>query len=696
MGKLVFDCGCEFPILYTPDDFVITEDEYRKSPIKGVKVDIYNLPHNCPRTWNLFSEGHTKGVFQLEAQLGRMWSRRLKPDSIEELAALVAVLRPGSLRAFAGNPPKSMTQRYVDRKHKLEDVEYIHPALEDVLESTYGCLLYQEEAMQLASKLAGFTLQQADVLRKCLAKGSLVYTDEGPILIEDLCHRNVRILTVDATQTDTLDSPLVYKKLKKVWYTGQQHTYTLVCSTGHRVSVTSRHKIKTEKGWKELRDIRAGDHVICAYALTKAFTKQYRWAKVVDIIDNGVCDTYDYEVDDPDIHYGFVNGILVHNSIGKKKADMMAKVKVEFIEGCKKQAVVSEEQAEEIFGWIVESQKYQFNKSHSVAYSEGAYWTAYMKAHFPIQFYCSFLYGARWKPDPSEEVYELVNDAKLHDIDVAVPQFTDQKVIPYIKNNVIYFGLGDIKQVGDASLKKLQEICRDKPLSKWSWLDYLVECGNGISSLVTQALISCGALDCFGQSRTSMLYELEIWKELTKKECEWVSQRSFPSLLHALEQCGVSKKDGGGCHGAKRVEKVKQLTQLLSNPPHELDDTADFIAWSEEKFLGIPLTCNKVDGCKDAVRANCTCKDVVKGYTGYTVLAAEIKRVNEIKTKKGKTPGRKMAFLGIADHSCALDDVVAFPDTWKEYQHLLYEDNTVLIQGEQKKQSFIINKVWQI
>jgi len=204
-----------------------------------------------------------------------------------------------------------------------------------------------------------------------------------------------------------------------------------------------------------------------------------------------------------------------------------------------------------------------------------------------------------------------------------------------------------------------------------------------------------------------MMYEYEVWSQLTSKEQEWCKQTILEphlfdgvnpeNLTQLLCRCAKLKKEGGGCSNKNRVEKVASLLSLLENPPHSLRDTADFIAWSEERYLGAPLTCHKVDSCECAIEANATCKDVVLGRGGYTVLAVEVKRVNEIKTTKGKTPGRKMAFLSIVDGSCALDDVVVFPDSYQKFAALLYDGNTVLVQGERTKQgSFAVNNVVQI
>ena len=126
------------------------------------------IDYSDKKTWSLFAEGKTKGIFQLESGLGRAWSKKLAPNNIEELSALIAIIRPGTLKAYIDG--KSMTQIYVDRKHGREDVVYLHPALEDILKPTYGVLVYQEQSMRIAQKIAGFDLKEADVLRKAIGK----------------------------------------------------------------------------------------------------------------------------------------------------------------------------------------------------------------------------------------------------------------------------------------------------------------------------------------------------------------------------------------------------------------------------------------------------------------------------------------------------------------------------------------------
>jgi len=127
-------------------------------------------------TWDLISSGRTKGVFQLESKLGSSWAKRVKPRNIEELADLISIIRPGTLEAMLDG--KSMTNHYVDRKWKIDEVKYIDNALEPLLANTYGIIVYQEQAMKIATALAGFSPEEADSLRKAMGKKDAALMNE--------------------------------------------------------------------------------------------------------------------------------------------------------------------------------------------------------------------------------------------------------------------------------------------------------------------------------------------------------------------------------------------------------------------------------------------------------------------------------------------------------------------------------------
>lgn len=519
------------------------------------------IDYKCEKTWELFHEGRTKGVFQLESNLGKSWSKKLKPSNMEELSALIALIRPGCLKAISDG--KSMTQRYIDRKNGLEEVEYLDESLEEVLKPTYGVLVYQEQSMRIAQKLAGFNLREADVLRK---------------------------------------------------------------------------------------------------------------------------------------------------AIGKKKADLMAEVKKDFIRGCKKIGLVSEEVAEEVFSWIEKSSRYSFNKSHAVAYGMCSYWSAYHKVHNTEEFFLSYLYHANEKQDTHEEVYELVSDAKLFDLEVKTPNITNFSSKFSMTKGKIYFGVKDIKSLtgktGDKVVTAIEELKKEfnKSAKSFSWLEILIFFSPKINSTAFKALASVGFFRGFKDkiTRNRALYEYEIFRGLTKAETTWVTENyktnKWKTLVDCLRDLAPTKKEGGGTSKLERSQYVANEVYFLENPPYDLSDEPSWLVDQEVKFLGCPVSMAKIEAA-DTSGANTTCKEILDGKKGKNLLVAgNIKRVSDYRISKGKSKGKYMSFLTIEDETCSLDSVIVFPDCRDKYQYFLYEGNNLLFSGAVSKQddSFVVNNIFEI
>ena len=131
--------------------------------IGSESLDIDNLKLDDEKTFKLFAEGKMTGVFQLESRVAQSTSRNLKPKRFEDIVALVALIRPGPLGA-------GMHNEFADRANNRKEIEYLHNDLESILNETYGVILYQEQVMQIAEKIAGFNLQEADNLRVAMGK----------------------------------------------------------------------------------------------------------------------------------------------------------------------------------------------------------------------------------------------------------------------------------------------------------------------------------------------------------------------------------------------------------------------------------------------------------------------------------------------------------------------------------------------
>nr|VFK78788.1 MAG: DNA polymerase III, alpha subunit [Candidatus Kentron sp. SD] len=156
-------------------------DEAGKPPI-----DISSIPLDDPRTFELIQRGDTSAVFQLESRGMRDLIRRLQPDCFEDIIALVALFRPGPLQS-------GMVDDFIERKHGRAQATYLHPDLESTLKPTYGVILYQEQVMNIARVLAGYTLGGADLLRRAMGKKKPAeMAKQRGIFIEGAKARDVR------------------------------------------------------------------------------------------------------------------------------------------------------------------------------------------------------------------------------------------------------------------------------------------------------------------------------------------------------------------------------------------------------------------------------------------------------------------------------------------------------------------------
>lgn len=131
---------------------------------QNIEIDIDKIPKDDKLTYELFSNGQTTGVFQFESAPMKEHLKNLKPTSIKDLAAMNALYRPG---------PMDHIVDFIDRKHGRKPIKYIHPLLEESLSETYGVIVYQEQVIQIANKVAGMSLAEADLLRRAMGKKDL-------------------------------------------------------------------------------------------------------------------------------------------------------------------------------------------------------------------------------------------------------------------------------------------------------------------------------------------------------------------------------------------------------------------------------------------------------------------------------------------------------------------------------------------
>lgn len=531
--KFEYPCGCSFSL---------TDKQGNYSINFNPKIEDINL--ECPKTWQIISDGNTKGCFQLESRLGRSMAKKLKPENIEQLSALISIMRPGCLEAVREG--KTVSNHYIDKKNGMESVDYFHETLRPILENTYGEMVYQEQAMEITKVIAGFDLQEADMLRK---------------------------------------------------------------------------------------------------------------------------------------------------AIGKKKPEEMAKVRTKFLEGAKRLNVVNNDNAEQIFGWIEKSQRYSFNKSHSVSYAINAYLSAFAKAHFPKIFFASYLRFAKDKIDPQAEIKELVQNAHEMDINVYTPDIRNLNEFFVLKNNNIYFGLTDIKGVGKSVFDKLLGLCSNVDWSAITWPKMLFQILNNINSTAAKGLIQSGAINFLRKTRNSMLYEYNLISTLTKKELEHINNNieNIFDIKQGLEFLLTMPRVN-----QKRKDIIKDIIYSYINPPHSLDDSPEWLADTEDSLLGCAITCSKID-MYDISMTNVNCREFKNTTLQQNIiLGGEIDFINITKTKTGKRKGAEMAFVTLTDAYGSIDSIIFFPEKYTEYKNILFPNNVIIVKGNKSKSGdgLIVDKAY--
>ncbi|MFP4199379.1 MAG: DNA polymerase III subunit alpha [Halanaerobium sp.] len=132
----------------------------------GEKIDIDNIPLDDQEVYNFLSTGRTAGVFQMESYLFQSLNKKMKPERFNDLIAMLALGRPGPLGS-------NIVDDFIDIRHGKKEAEYLHPKLKPILEETFGMILYQEQVMEIASSLAGYSMGEADLLRRGMGKKKL-------------------------------------------------------------------------------------------------------------------------------------------------------------------------------------------------------------------------------------------------------------------------------------------------------------------------------------------------------------------------------------------------------------------------------------------------------------------------------------------------------------------------------------------
>jgi DNA polymerase-3 subunit alpha len=470
---------------------IINESQGERPQLSRVSLD-------DPATYELICKGNTVGVFQLESGGITEMTVRLKPNCFEDLVAILALYRPGPLDA-------GMVDHYIERKHKREPVTYLHPLMEPVLQNTYGIMLYQEQIMQLARVLAGYSLAEADFLRKAM---------------------------------------------------------------------------------------------------------------------------------------------------GKKNPEEMAKQKIRFLEGTNR-AEISKTVAEEIFGQMETFARYGFNRSHSVAYAMISFQTAYLKAHYGVEFMAALL---SHDSDDSDKTLKNLTECRKQQILVLPPDINESNSGFAVVNGRIRYGLSAVKGIGE---KAITAILETRAQSQFADIeDFLSRVDpKPLNRKVLESLIKCGAFDCTEVSRRELFEQLE---ELISNANTFHKDMAFGQGNLFAPRDGTPPKMIRRKTGLSEWSSLKKLQ-------HEREALGSYIS-------GHPLERFR----RSLTRIALSTQQLKTRKKGEIVTVGGV--VTALKLKNTRKGDRYASF--VLEDELGTIEALVWPDTYKTVANILADEQPLLCKGK--------------
>lgn len=450
-----------------------TEVQIRESKIVE-NFDINKIPMKDEKTFEVYKTANTFGVFQCESKGMREMMLKLKPDSFEDISALVALYRPGPLES-------GMTVDFIDRKHGLKDIDYLVPALEKVLKETFGVIVYQEQVMGIARELAGYSLGQADILRKAMGKKNpVVMAEQRKVFAKG---------TVDTFRENIKNT--TKKKLNI-------EIDIVLNNTG----IELIDNVMSSSEWK----IESDEQVVSLISKLSDITED----EITSYINKKDIESNKLKIKDE--FFKKYNKRFKEESIIKLKE--LGADKAEEISQRVLIAVSSYIRYNSIFNLMEGFAAYGFNKSHSYAYGLISMQTAFLKAHHPAQFFASIASNDSNIEDLSntlEEGKRMGINFLSPDINTSVYRF---KAIGETKEDKrVMFGLGKIKSLDKVMVKVLLNrdeygLYKDIHDFTYRMLGYHLLEGKLVSrtsKILTKTLIvngiNAGLLDSLGPNR---------------------------------------------------------------------------------------------------------------------------------------------------------------------------------------------------
>lgn len=467
---------------------------------KHVDVDIHNIPLDDAQTFDLICRGQTVGVFQLESGGMRKLAKDLQPTKMTDISAMVALYRPG---------PMDLIPLFLEGKKNVAKIKYLHADLKPILEETYGILVYQEQVMEIANKIAGYTMSEADILRMAM---------------------------------------------------------------------------------------------------------------------------------------------------GKKKKALMKKEQLKFMDQCVKRGY-SKKLAEKIFGFIEKFAGYGFNKPHSASYALIAYWTAYMKANYPVEYMTALLsaelHGASGALR-EVKILQAIDECKSLEIKVLAPHINRSNFDFSIEGTSIRFGMSAIKNVGSAAIESI--LIARKTGEFVGLKDFLNRVDvRKVNKKTVESLIKAGAFDQFGRRAQLLTYYKKALDEVSVSK---KSKEDGQFNLFAVDESALVRDD---------------LPDLPEFPESEL-------LAGEREVVGFSISKNPLLQYKTIIDKKVDRKigELSEADANTSrIIAGNISRIKQVITKKNND---EMAFVTVFDETGTID-VVVFPRLYRTTKAMWTPNKVVMIKG---------------
>ena len=478
---------------------IIADTVHHVRASHGIELDVDVIPLVDEKTSQMLCDGDTGAVFQMESAGMTNLVKDLQPKGFVDLIPTVALYRPGPLGS-------GMVTDFIDGLHGKKEVVYMHPLLEPILKETFGVVLYQEQVMQIVQVLAGFSLGQADLLRRAM---------------------------------------------------------------------------------------------------------------------------------------------------GKKKHDLLMAQKEIFLQGCAKNGLETS-LANHIFDLLTHFADYGFNKSHSAAYGLLAWQTAYLKAHYPVEFMAGVLTSIM---DKTDKIPVYIQLCRQMGIKILPPDINSSAATFGIEDGAIRFGLAAVRNVGENAIVSMERVRAEGGKFR-SLVDFCARVDmRAVNKRALESLIKCGAFDSIGTERNQLLASLDA------------------SMQDAARRQRDVLSGQGGLFGEETMEEVQQIAVSADVLP---STARERLMW-EKEATGFYITGHPLDDYSDTLSALLSIGEIpntVRKDRQLVRIGGILTSTKRFTTKKGDT----MLFAELEDFSGKIE-VTVFPRVFYAHVSALEPDAIIVVEG---------------